>query len=59
MGTTKLTIANTLNIAIGRWPHGGGFVAYVAGEVLREKRHRNERVFGTEEQALVAARRAR
>lgn len=45
-------------ISLGRWEHGG-FVAFVDGEIVREHRHHNPRVFTTPEKALEVAKRAR
>lgn len=49
------------DLAVERRPYAGGFMfaVYVNGEVLREKRHHNERWFTTEDAALTAGRRAR
>jgi len=45
-------------LALAKHVHGG-FIVFVNGEVLREKRHFNERVFVTADAALKAGARAR
>ena len=46
------------DLAIAKWP-SGGYIVFIHGAVLREKRHQNERVFVTEAGALKAGVRAR
>lgn len=64
--TAWASFANNANtfpfrgIAVGRHPAPfPAYVAFIDGNVLREKRHQNERIFKTPEDAVRAAQKAR
>jgi hypothetical protein len=55
-----MTLASVRDLALAQWPSPvGGFIVFVCGELLRDKRHHNPRVFVTQEGALAAGKRAR
>lgn len=57
----KTRTINVLNLAVGR-VFGDGWIVFVNGEVLRRRkfgRPHNERVYSTQEAALIAGAKAR